>query len=85
MPAGMDMQGLLIWGMAIHTMAEAIFRLMDTHTHIHYAKIPKSENFKEVIKCGLGLDGILGDGLAMERLTGIPTGDMATLFLRKKR
>jgi hypothetical protein len=45
MPAGMDMQGLLIWGMAIHTMAEAIFRLMDTHTHIHYAKIPKSENF----------------------------------------
>ena len=35
--------------------------------------------FKEVIKCGLGLGGILGlrGGLAMECLLEIPTEDMA--------
>ncbi len=44
---------------------------------------------KEVIKCGIGLDGILGDGPDMEFLTGIPMEDMVIYLgescLRNKR
>ena len=38
MPAGMDIQPLLIWDMAIPTMAGAMHHPMDTHTDIHHAK-----------------------------------------------
>jgi len=37
MLAGME-EPLLIWDMAIHIMAGAIFRPMDTHMDIHHAK-----------------------------------------------